>query len=118
MNLAVASTTPDMTGLVPSLFSQTEYILILEEERLFLQAAIPRHGGEDTRLARAVLDWNCEAVICGPIEWPAFEIIADEGQVTRLDGSGLRVSDAIHLYLQNQLPYIRDYIGGDGCTGH
>ena len=60
---------------------------------------------------------HCEAVICGPLEKEPFEILAGAG-VSRFDGSGRKAQRAFVRFLRNQLPLIRDYIGGPGPVGH
>ena len=67
--------------------------------------------------ARKVVEHDCEAVICGPMEKEAFEIVAGAG-VTRYLGSGHTVQHAYSYMNRYKLELIRDYIGGPGPFGH
>ena len=63
------------------------------------------------------MEHDCEAVICGPMEKEAFEIVAGAG-VTRYLGSGHTVQHAYSYMNRYKLELIRDYIGGPGPFGH
>ena len=67
--------------------------------------------------AQKVVDHDCEAVICGPIEKEPFELMAGK-MVSRYDGSGHTVERAYKYMVQYRLELIRDYIGGPGAVGH
>lgn len=67
--------------------------------------------------AKKVVEHDCEAVICGPIEKEPFEILVKAG-VTRYLGSGHTVQKAYSYMNRYKLELIRDYIGGPGPFGH
>lgn len=115
LHMAVTSTTPDMDGTVPPAFAGSDYLLIVDTDTGQLVHAEKRGEGGDTAMARAVLKWACEGIICGPLEQPPFDIIALEGNVTRFNGAGLAVTDALQAMDDLQLEYIKDFIGGEGC---
>ena len=81
-----------------------------------LLQSLAADGGGDP--AREILKWDCEGVLCGPIEKEAFLVIADEGGVTRYNAAGLTVREALKKLDSRKLELIRDHIGGDGCGGH
>lgn len=123
MKLAVASDTPGFGGRVPALFSATPYILIVDMDSgdildILSRFTVPGSRAErDLALAGGILRWNCEGVLCGPIERPPFLVIADEGQVTRYNAAGMDVYDALAKAHNRELELIRDHIGGEGCQG-
>lgn len=117
MKIAVASDTPDLTGRVPALFAETPYLLIVEADEGTLLHVAARDANGDVGLARLVLHWDCEGILCGPIEEEPFLIIADEGCVTRFLAAGLPTTEALTLMEARRLEYIRDFIGGPGCGG-
>lgn len=123
MKIAVASDTPSFGGAVPALFSETPYLLIVNMESgdimdIISRASLPGSRQEqDLAFAREILRWDCEGVLCGPIERPPFLIIADEGQITRYNAAGMRVHDALTKAHQRGLELIRDHIDGGGCAG-
>lgn len=113
MKIAVASTRPGTDGQVPETFSQTQWLLIFNAETDELLHTYGRGEDGDTGLAREILKWNCEGVLCGPIERQPFLIIADEGCVTRYHAAGMSVWQALEALRSRSLEFIRDYIGGE-----
>jgi len=113
MNIAVASTRPGPDGRVPDTFSQTAWLLIYNEEtgELVHKAARDKEDG-DMGLAREIIKWDCEGVLCGPIEREPFLVIA-EACITRYYAVGLNVEKALEAMRSRSLDYIRDHIGGD-----
>jgi predicted Fe-Mo cluster-binding NifX family protein len=65
-------------------------------------------------LAQKAAEYNCEAVITGTLTPEAFDIIADRN-ITRYDGHGYSVIDALALMDQNRLKLIRNVKGTDEC---
>lgn len=127
MKIAVASTRPGPEGRVPDTFSQTPWLLIYNAETGELLHRAPRGEEGDLGLAREILKWDCEGVLCGPIEREPFLVIADEGCVTRYYAVGLNVEKALEALQGRSLDFIRDHIGGDhrppqgsgpACGGH
>lgn len=57
-------------------------------------------------MARKIVEQDCEAVVCGSIEKPAFEVLA-AAQVTRYMGAGLVAITALRLMEEYQLDLIR-----------
>lgn len=102
-------------GQVSSRFGAAERLLLVASDSGEILDTLERQGRSDIELARRVLDWNCECLLCGPLEKAPFLIIADEGGVTRYDASGLDFSEALRRFSSGTLPLIRDHIGGVGC---
>ena len=119
MKIAISSDSPDLEGQVPLLFADTRYLLIVESDNSELLQVIPRTDDQELRdLARAVLKGNCEGLLCGPLDKDVFLIIADEGQVTRYNATGLTAAQALDLFNRRSLELIRDHIGGDHVQRH
>jgi predicted Fe-Mo cluster-binding NifX family protein len=123
MNIALASDSPGLDGTVPALFAQTPYLLIVDVEANQFLAVVDRNDlpgspeERDLALAREVLRWDCEGVLCGPLERAPFLVIADEGQVTRYLAAGMSVIEALQGLERRSLALIRDHIDGGGCQG-
>ena len=119
MKLAAMTTGDSLISIVADTFADAGYLLLLEldettgEHRLL--ETVPRRGASDTDLARRIVEADCEAVFCGPIEEAPFTIIADEGCVTRYLAALLSVEEAVREMQAYRLEMITDYIGGTGC---
>ena len=115
MKIAVMADGRDDNSKVAETFADARWLLIADMDQQCISEVIERNKTEDIdnrRFSQAIVDWNCESVICGEIEKVPFEILADAG-VTRSLGNGLVVADA--LAGESMLDLITDYIGGPGC---
>ena len=113
MRIAVLSDRKHLGGRVPDTFETSPFVLLVETDDMTLRWA--KKCASPEALVRAVLDANCEAVVCGEhITKACFEPIAD-ACVTRYRGTGCGILDAAKGALDNTLPLIRDYEGGTGC---
>lgn len=115
IKIAIAMDAKGPLGIVPENFAQVEQLLLVESALGTVREIFERKGSTDADLARKILDWNCECVLCGPIEKEAFLIIADEGGVTRYNATGLSFDKALSAFKADALELVRDYIGGQGC---
>jgi len=115
MYIGIMTDRPDMDGKIPALFADANYLLIVDADTGAVHAKYNRSGITDSDFARKLIEHDCEAVLCGPIERESFLIIADEGCITRYNCVGLSVSDALKAMRADQLPFIVDFIGGIGC---
>ena len=117
MFIAVTSTTEELDGIVPKTFEESPFLMIIDADK---NQVIKIYGKQDEKnmvFAQKVLDHDCEAIICGPIEKDPFELMAGK-MVSRYDGSGHTVERAYKYMVQYRLGLIRDYIGGPGAVGH
>lgn len=115
IKIAIALDAKGPLGKVPELFSQTEYLLLMETGPGTVREVFERQGRQDADLARKILEWDCECVLCGPIEKESFLLIADEGAVTRYNAADLSLDKALAAFKADALELIRDHIGGQGC---
>lgn len=115
IKIAVALDDSGPLGVVPEYFAGTGQLLLVESGPGMVREVVRREGAADVELARRILDWGCECVLCGLLEEAPFLIIADEGCVTRYNAAGLSLENALQAFRENELELIRDYIGGRGC---
>ena len=120
MRTAVITDKDNLEGVIPELFSEGEYLIIYDDEvgegeiiKTFKRSEATEDG--DMFFAKKIVESDCEVVICGQIEEGPFVIIADQGQVTRYNGSGKKAGDAIKMMENYELEFITDFIGGMGC---
>lgn len=117
MKIAVTADTQEIDGLVPASFRESPFLMIIDADKNEIFHIYGKQDAENMVFAKKILEHDCEAVICGPIEKEPFELIAGAG-VTRYLGSGHTVQKAYHYMNRYQLDLIRDYIGGSGAFGH
>ena len=117
MKIAVTCENMEITGLVPRLFKDSEFLMIIDADTNQIYKIYGKQDPENMVFAEKVLEHDCEAIICGPMEKAPFELLAGKG-VTRYDGSGMKVQRAYDYMHRYQLKWISDYIGGPGAHGH
>ena len=119
LKVAVAASGSSMDQWIPDRFDQASYLLILDAESEQILETI-QDNREDSMarslfFSQKVVDYDCEAILCGELEREAFAILAEENCVTRYQASGLSILDSIKQMNAYALPLITDYIGGSGC---
>lgn len=117
MKIAICCERDDAEGLVAKDFENSPYLLLIDSKKNVIYRVCEKVDPGNLAFADVIVEEDCEAVICGPIEKEAFEKLADAG-VSRFEGSGRKAQRAYLYFLRNQLPLIRDYIGGPGPVGH
>lgn len=117
MKIAICCETEDASGLVAKDFRVSPFLLMIDVDKNVIYHVYGKQDPENLVFAEKIVEEDCEAVICGPVEKDAFNILAKAG-VSRYDGSGRKAQRAFVRFLRNQLPLIRDYIGGPGAVGH
>jgi predicted Fe-Mo cluster-binding NifX family protein len=118
MKISVAVTGDQARSPIPGNLRQATHLFIVDTERFEVLRVLTADEpmDRDVAFARHTIDENCEAIICGEIEERAFELLA-EACVSRYNGTGHHASQATKLIKANQLPLIREYVGGPGCAG-
>mgnify|MGYP000737519089 CR=1 FL=1 len=111
MNIAIASETEEIDGLVPATFKESPFLMIIDADKNQIFHVYGKQDPDNLVFAKKVVEHDCEAVICGPIEKEPFEILVKAG-VTRYLGSGHTVQKAYSYMNRYKLELIRDYIGG------
>ena len=118
MKIAIAVDGDLMNSPVSKQFEDCSNLLIVDVNTMEFKV-IPNPETSDEivgdRLAKELLQHDCEAVITGLIKTPAFDIIAD-GCMTRYNGVGHDAAKALELMNSFSLALVRDANGGKGCT--
>ncbi len=117
MNIAVTCENEEIRGIVPKLFKDSPFLMIIDADKNQIFKIYGKQDEDNMVFARKVLEHDCEALICGQLEKEPFELLAGAG-VTRYDGSGHTVQKAYDYMNRYKLPWIADYIGGPGAFGH
>lgn len=117
MKIAVTCENMEINGLVPKTFRDSEFLMIIDADKNQIFKIYGKQDPDNMVFAKKVLEHDCEAIICGPMEKEPFELLADAG-VTRYNGSGRKVQKAYDYMVRYQLPWIDEYIGGPGKGGH
>jgi predicted Fe-Mo cluster-binding NifX family protein len=118
LKMAVTALGPDPGDKISDLFAECTHLQIYDGDTQMLIEVIARDGRSDAQLAQILADMWVEAVICGPLQQDAFDIIAgDEYSITRYNGVGMTALIALKAALDYKLDVIRDPIGGVGCLG-
>lgn len=117
MNIAVTAETTEIDGLVPDSFLNSAYLMIIDTDRNMITHLYKKNDPRNMDFANKILEHHCEAVITGPLEKAAFDVLADAG-VTRYNGVGKTVQDAYELMARYKLEWITDCIGGSGIHKH
>lgn len=114
MKVAVSAANPDLDAVIQLRFENSRGILIVETDTMEITSFVTENSAD------AILSNDCEMLLCGEIHDAVFfDKIAGYG-VTRCLAAGLSVREAIEKGLRNELPLLRDYVGGTGChsEGH
>ena len=93
MKIAVTCENMEINGLVPKTFKDSEYLMIIDADKNQIFKIYGKQDPDNMVFAQKVLDHDCEALICGPLEKEPFELLAGAG-VTRYNGSGHKVQTA------------------------
>lgn len=106
-------------GVIADSFAKARHAVIMDADTGSILKEFGRgnaaKGISDAEFARKIAQEDPEAVITGEIEKEPFEILAEEFWITRYNGVGLKVSEAIRLMNEYRLKVIPDFIGGTGC---
>jgi predicted Fe-Mo cluster-binding NifX family protein len=120
MKVAVTSDKNNMKGKVPKRYNEANYLLIIETDTGEIIQTYERNhfANADILFGQKTVEWDCEAIICGEIEREPFAVLAEEGSVTRYNGTGCTIEEALKRMETYQLQCITDHIGGTGCPSH
>ena len=116
MKIAVTTAGEALNSLVFGEFARTPYLLVVNMETME-KTVVPHtpDTGSDEALARAILEYDCEAVITGKLEEKAFNVLANAA-VTRYAGTGMTAEYALTAMENRELKLIRNPEGTDECT--
>lgn len=117
MLIAVAADGQSLESLVSQEFNSCRYLLIICMEDMEFKAIENKDGLLGETLSHKIIEYNCEALITGVLTPQTFDLIADNC-ITRYDGRGHTVKDALALMDQYALKLIRNVEGTDDCGNH
>lgn len=117
MKIALAAEGQGFNDTVSELFGSCKCLMVVNMQDL--SRTVIKNDGDcgSEKLARAIIEYDCEAVITGIIDPVEFDILAD-ACVTRFYGAGHTVRDALDLMERNLLKCIRNSEGTDECRGN
>ena len=116
MLIGVVTDRNDDRACVAPTLEEGVYLIVVDSEAMAVRA-MHKNNSHGAGFITVLLDWNCEAVVCGTIQKEAFEPIA-AASITRYNGVGLPIGDAVVQAHENRLPLITDFEGGTGCADH
>ena len=117
MNIAVTADGQSLTSKVSEQFDSCNYLLIVHMEDLSVHTIKNENTLTEETLANEVIHYDCEAIITGKLNQPAFDILTD-ACITRYWGTGHSVETALNFMEKQLLKLIRNYQGTDECSGH
>jgi predicted Fe-Mo cluster-binding NifX family protein len=108
MKIAVAAKGSTLEDMIPDTFEESAFLLIVETDDGSYEAFRNPEGEEGAGLGmtREIMRHDCEAVICGSIESPAFQELMI-AQVTRYLAANCSAAEALRLMDTNRLDFIR-----------
>lgn len=117
MKIAITANGNTLDNLVAEEFERSDFLLIIETDDLSYRVYANEElkSGSGLAMTKKVIEFNCEAIITGSIEQPAFDELAMY-QVTRYFGANHSVMDALNLMEDYKLDIIREYKGGEGMA--
>ncbi|HOE57198.1 MAG TPA: NifB/NifX family molybdenum-iron cluster-binding protein [Bacillota bacterium] len=114
MNIAVVADGKSIESMVSEEFVLCNYLLIVNMDNMEFDTLENKGDLYGETLANIIVENDCEAVITGKLTKQAFDIIADNN-VTRYDGRGYSVGEALVLMNRYALRLIRNIEGTDYC---
>lgn len=116
MNVAVTAEGQTLNDKVSSRFEGCGYVLIVSLPDMGVRAIAREADMTGEQLAGAVIDADCEALITGALSPEPFERLV-KACITRYDGAGYSVGEALGLMENFGLKLIRNLEGTDDCDG-
>ena len=114
MMIAAAVNENSFDAVIPETLDNAKGILLFDVEQPLPEKTILVTDD----IVKAMVEAQCEAVLCGVIyDANLFDRIADNG-ITRYFAAGMTVREAVPAMENYELDMVRDYFGGTGCHGH
>lgn len=115
MLIAAAVRKNSIHAVIPETLDEAPGILIFDPDNLS-DTACRQYVTEN--FAQAMIDADCEALLCGPIHSQAlFNAIAD-ACITRYHAASMIIPHAVDAMNGYRLEQIQAPVGGSGCAGH
>jgi len=114
MKIAVTTNGNTLEDVVTGEYEKSTHLLVVETDDLSFRCFEKVTGDErGIMMAELINQHECEAVITGTIEEPAFEVLAGY-QITRYVGTGYSAREALTKMDLNELDYTTEFKGGEG----
>lgn len=118
MKIGISSNGTNLSHVVAESFEKSKYLLIVETDDSSIEVFENKDLDSDRiELAQKLIDHDCEAIITGSIEQPAFDVIA-VAQITRYNGVGYNIKESLRLMDEYKLNFIKDFEGSDDSDNH
>jgi predicted Fe-Mo cluster-binding NifX family protein len=116
MYLAMTMDGKTLESNVSSQFETCSYLLVVDTKNLSVNVIENKGDLSEENLAKKVIAFDCEGIITGAFNAPAFNLLAD-AYITRYAGAGYSGLEALDLMEQRKLELIKTIDGSDGCGG-
>jgi len=120
IKVAVATSDAGSGSIVPAFYRDAACLLIMDADSGSMLYTINRDGMDPFErslfFAQKVVEYDCEAILCGELEVEPFAILAEENCVTRFMAAGLTAPESIQRMNDYELALLTDHIGGTGCS--
>lgn len=125
MNIGITVDDINLNSVVSDKFKECNCLLIVNigdhlagEDLEIVEVTVIKNQEKDSgeKLAKELIQYNCEAVITGALDYNVFDIIAD-ADITRYYGAGHPALHALELMEKRLLKLIRNFEGTEGCDG-
>ena len=98
-------------------YEEGKYLLVYDTDTGRIIKTYSAYEKDPLLFAKKTVEHDCEAIVCGVMQKPEFETVANVG-ITRYNGSGLQALIALQAAVENTLPLFTDFEGGTGCDEH
>ena len=115
MRISVITNGRSNGSVVCERYEEGKFLLIYETDNNTILKVYPAYEKDPLFFAKKTVAHDCEAIVCGIMQKPEFEMIAEAG-ITRYNGSGLGALIALRAAVANELPLFTDFEGGTGCS--
>ena len=114
IKIAAATNGETVNSIVPDLFEEATHLLLLDGDTGVLMQNYCFEDDKDTAarslaFADKVVNWDCEALLCGEIEAEPFAVLAEKNSVTRYMAAGLTAAEALVRMNLYELYFLDDH---------
>jgi predicted Fe-Mo cluster-binding NifX family protein len=117
MRIAAATDKNDVRGTIGQIFGAPGMLIFIDIDDNTLEIAdvmCIEMPAQAAQAANRIVEENCEALISGTMDDETFELLA-ENQVTRYNGAGLVVLDAVEKMHSGMLSFFTHTQNEEGC---
>ena len=120
MKIAVAAKGETADSVIPGKFEEATHLLLIDGYTGAMIQILNLEAHHDAAqrsmvFANQVVEWDCEALLCGELEAAPFAVLAEENSVTRYMAAGIAADEALKKMNRYELYFLTDYVNGPGC---